>query len=97
MSEKLTSLPLWGQLGCYVPSSVGVCPECGGEIIARAMSHELETGRPIASDIELDCLTDLKEAHLDRNTHRWHQSDWRPVRDAVIKWTKADDNQERSP
>ena len=69
--------------GCYIPKGVAVCPECGGELHARSMSWEQATGRPIAADIEIGCVADP-----DLN-HRFWQSDWQPVRDAIAKWVKA--------
>jgi hypothetical protein len=77
---------LWHGGGVYVPRSVAVCPECRGELTARAMEWDTETGQPSAVGIEIDCLNFLVH---DGVGHRWHQSDWQPVRDAVAKWCKA--------
>lgn len=82
---------LWGGTRCYVPRSVAVCPECGGELAAHAMSMIAATGQPVASAIEIECLTDLDGRGETKNGlgHRWFQSDWKPVRDAVAKWSGA--------
>jgi len=77
---------LWkGARNCYVPKEVAVCPECGGELAARSMSNEVDTGRPIASAIEFDCMNDCRGGI----SHRWYQSTWQPIRDAVTVWSGA--------
>lgn len=83
--------PLWQSesnpdgRGIYVPKCVATCPECQGELQARSMSWEQETGRPIAEAIELDCVDYL--SHDSR--HSFTQDKWQPVRDAVAKWCDA--------
>jgi hypothetical protein len=76
---------LWHGTGCYVPNSVAVCPECGGELAARSMQWDEETGQPDAAAIEIDCIDYLSHYH----GHNWHQSSWQPVRDAIAKWCKS--------
>lgn len=81
--------PLWGMSSVvYVPESVAVCPECGGELTASNM-HAKSNGRPIAADIEIMCRMDADEPHA--KIHRHHQDKWQPVRDAVAKWCDAGD------
>lgn len=72
--------------GCYVPREVAICPECEGELAARCIEHEVATGRPIATGIEVDCMNDLRDGKAG---HRWYQSDWQPVRDVIAKWCDA--------
>lgn len=84
--------PLWsvegGQVrGVYVPAKVAVCPDCGEELIAQSLAWTSE-GRPVASDIEIDCLSSVRDGQHEA-THRNRQSDWQPVRDAVAKWCDA--------
>lgn len=78
--------PLWHGSGCYIPTTVAVCPECGGELYAKSLSWWAETGQPSANSIDIHCREDP-----DLN-HRWHQSDWQPVRDAIAKWSGATTN-----
>lgn len=86
--------PLWqyegqsDQRGVYVPQEVAVCPECDGELIARAMEWESETGRPVATGIELECRRELAEEPTD-TSHRWTQDRWQRVRDSVATWCGA--------
>jgi len=85
------TFPLWqyegnaDPRGVYVPDIVAICPECRGELVARAMAWEKD-GRPIAAAIELDCMNDLRDG---KPCHKWHQSDWQPARDAVAAWCDA--------
>jgi hypothetical protein len=79
------STALWHGKGCFVPKDIAVCPECGSELSARAMAWDSETGQPHAESIEIDCQYDADGEHW----HRWHQSDWQRVRDAITKWSKA--------
>lgn len=75
--------PLTHGSGCYVPREVAECPECGGELHARAMQWDAETGVPDAESIDLDCIADRA------CRHRWWQSDWQPVLDKIRKWSGA--------
>lgn len=75
--------PLSHGSGCYVPREVAECPECGGELTARSMQWDEQTGVPSAADIDVQCVNDP-----DCN-HRWWQSDWQPVLDAIRRWSKA--------
>jgi len=89
--------PLWigiGSIrehrGLYVPDAIGKCPECGESLIADCMEHELESGRPVATGIELHCKTFLGDDIEDvRTLHKFRQSDWQDVRDRVVKWCDA--------
>lgn len=74
---------LWHGSGAYVPREVAECPECGGELYAKAMAYVEETGQPVGTGIDIGCV---KDPNLN---HRWHQSDWQPVVDAIRKWSKA--------
>ncbi len=80
-----TTKALWNGTGCYIPKTVAVCPECGGELTARSMQWDAETGRPDAAAIDIECLDYL--SHM--SGHRWHQSDWQPIRDTIAKWCDA--------
>ncbi len=83
--EPLVGRALWHGVGCYVPPGVAVCPECGLELTARALGYVAATGRPIAASIEIECLGDMNGLQ----SHRWYQSEWQPVRDAIVKWCDA--------
>lgn len=82
---SMEAKPCWGGSGCYVPGSVAVCPECGGELTARSMQWDAATGQPDATAIDIDCVDYLSHQHA----HAWHQSQWQPVRDAIAKWCAA--------
>lgn len=58
------------------------CPECGGVVLVSVESW----GEPSMSPCEIafDCHNDDRAAR-----HRWHQSDWQPVKDAAHRWAKA--------
>ena len=79
-AAKVASRPLWRQdpgaagSGCYVPRIVAECPECGSTLTAECTEHEVDTGRPIATGIEVVC--DARESR-----HRWHQRDGKPERE----------------
>jgi DNA-directed RNA polymerase subunit RPC12/RpoP len=85
--------PLWTgtigeKRGLYVPDEVAKCPECKSSLIAECIEHEAETGRPVATGIELDCIQFLSDS-MYGSAHSYRQSDWQPVRDAVVKWCDA--------
>lgn len=86
--------PLWklkdDQRGLYVPQNVALCPECGDDLIARSMEWEQESGRPVATGIEIECVSFLRES-LDQsaNAHEFRQCDWQGVRDKIAKWCSA--------
>ena len=69
--------------GCYTPKTIAICPECDGELYARSFAWDEETGRPIGSALDINCREDPEL------NHRWHQSDWQPVIDAIRKWCNA--------
>ena len=83
-----------------VPKEIAVCPECGGELYAQACEYETETGIPTECGIELSCEKDdeaMARWEKDKTglpmsefgVHRWWQSDWQPVIDAVTKWARS--------
>lgn len=87
--------PLWIGLGSiregrglYVPESVARCPECASGLIAECCEHEIATGRPVATGIELTCQVFLGDRDNDTG-HSFSQDKWQPVRDAVVKWCDA--------
>lgn len=76
--------------GVYVPDNIGKCPECGDGLIATCYEHEVDSGRPVATGIDLECLCFLRDdAEGKRDRHKYQQSNWQPVRDAVAKWCDA--------
>lgn len=87
--------PLWagtkgGQKGLYVPDNIGKCPECSMSLIATCYEWQADNGRPVATGIELTCISHISEEGRDkRECHRNEQSMWQPVRDAVVKWCDA--------
>jgi hypothetical protein len=82
--------PLWGKgPGIYLPTGIAKCPECGHELIAQCLEHEAETGRPVATGIELDCLSFIRDGGFEKTMHSYSQDKWQPVRDAVVKWCDA--------
>jgi len=78
------SKPLHYGTEAGVPTHVAICPECGSALYARASAWREEDGVPLASAIEFDCIVDADEVQ-----HRYWQSDWQPVRDAIAKWCGA--------
>lgn len=80
--------PLWGLAsGAYVPMAVAKCPECGSELVAQCLQTD-GAGRPVATGIEIDCLSAVREGAFEVN-HTWTQDKWQPVRDSVAKWCDA--------
>ena len=77
--------PLWHGTISAVPINIAKCPECGGELTARSMQWDAETGQPDATAIEIDRIDGPSHCDL----HRWHQSDWQPVRDEISMWCGA--------
>ncbi len=76
-------MPLWHGSGCYVPRAIAACPECSGEIYAKSLAWDEDTGQPLAEGLDFGCVSDP-----DCN-HSWRQSDWQPVVDSVRKWCNA--------
>ena len=74
--------------GLYVPDQVAKCHECGDGLIAECNEHETQTGRPVATGIEIACLCHMRAGSFEVN-HKWSQDKWQPVRDAVSKWCDA--------
>lgn len=84
---------LWHGKSCEVPKDVAVCPECGGELYVYCHGWHTDTGQPIAADLQINCEVEewILEDDEDAETgHKWWQSDWQPVRDAIVKWSMAD-------
>lgn len=88
--------PLWdipesirNKRGLYLPDSVAKCPECGDSLTADCTAWETESGRPIATAIEVHCVSEMREPLAFLPLHNWRQSDWQLVRDAVAKWCDA--------
>lgn len=75
--------PAWFGARWNVPPDVATCPECGAKLTAQAMAWDELTGQPIGSDLQVDCVKDINMRH------RWWQSDWQPVLDAIRKWCDA--------
>lgn len=79
---------LWGGKSCDVPVSVAVCPECGHKLHVYCWSWVEETGQPYGSDLQIEC------SHFDTfddesDWHRYHQSEWQDVVDAIRTWAGA--------
>lgn len=68
---------------CLVPHEVANCPECGGQLVAQSYEYEVAGGTPTIGGVVVDC--DLDPDYK----HRYYQSDWQPVLDAVLKWCGA--------
>ena len=87
---KCEQPPLWMNSlarpsGVYVATGTACCPECGSGLIAECLEHEVESGRPVATGIELHCITDME----GRLRHSYQQHLWQPMRDRVVKWCDA--------
>lgn len=83
--------PLWVGIGSirenrgiYISDKVAVCPECGASLIAECHEHESESGRPVATGIELFCIKEM-----EGKFHGFQQNLWQPVRDVVVKLCDA--------
>lgn len=85
---------LWGGKSCLLPRSVRLCPECGHQLYLNCDSWDADTGQPF--EVSVDCCNeewfgddepDSKE--FPRHCHRYWQSDWQSVRDAVNRWAKV--------
>lgn len=81
---------LWHGKSCEVPKEVAVCPECGGELYVYCHGWHTDTGQPIAADLQIDCENEKVFDEDDGFEHRWFQSDWQSIKDAVVKWSMAD-------
>ncbi len=81
---------------CEVPRFVAICPECQSTIYVEVTEWDTDTKRATYCGIDLNCnaeeqaLMDWEQAEdgtpFSEVAHRWHQSEWQPVRDAVAKW-----------
>ena len=87
-----------------VPESVAVCPECGSKLYAQCEAWVSDTGQPCRDGVSVSCYREeaaIDEWEQDQDigedddrsyyevAHRWFQSDWQPVIDAVCKWANA--------
>lgn len=65
------------------------CPECGGTLLVDVTEWESETGRPTECGVEIDCQhNNYGDEEEDGFDHRWWQSDWMPVLDALSAWAR---------
>lgn len=71
---------------CLIPKSVAVCPECGGRLDAECIEWGAEDGKPSTSGLYIDCRKDRR-----RMEHKYWQSDWQSIVDAIGKWCGAED------
>lgn len=75
-----------------VPRTIAECPECGGGLCVVANAWDEETGQPTGSALQIECEHDDPESDDESLEHRWWQSDWQPVVDAVRKWCGASED-----
>jgi len=85
-SDLLSDALLFGG-NCAIPNDVATCPECPGNLYAHCVEWDSETGRPTTTGVQVDCCNE------DEPTcpHKFWQSNWQPVIDAVNEWAKAVD------
>jgi hypothetical protein len=69
---------------CPVPKTVAVCPECGGALHVESIEWIEETGIPTSGGLSVDCENEENERH------RYWQSDWQSIINAVEKWCGAE-------
>lgn len=62
-----------------VPEAVARCPECNARVWVTAQVVDAKTLDLL--EVDVDCIHDARK--MD---HRYRQSDWQPVRDAVNQW-----------
>lgn len=77
---------LFGGGTCDIPPDVATCPECGSKMYAECVEWDMETGTPTTTGIMVNCVADDEEME-----HRYWQSDWQPIIDAVNEWAGAVD------
>jgi len=82
--EYQCSALLYGK-SSLVPHKVAVCPECGAQLFAESTEWASESGEPSKGGLVIDCVDD---ANFE---HRYWQSDWQSVVDAIAKWCGATD------
>lgn len=82
---------LWGGKSCDVPRAVAVCLECGHSLHVSCNAWDEETGQPHGADLQIDCENEkwFDDDEDKGFEHRWFQSDWQSVVDAVRKWADA--------
>ena len=85
--STLNRPPLYRGGEASVPREIAVCPECQGSLTARSQEWEIDTGRPNAAALAVDC--DADTGRDEEWNHSYWQSDWQPVIDAVAKWCDA--------
>lgn len=83
---ELHSQGVFGSRVSEIPGSISACPECGGKLFAEAIDHIIESGAPTTGGLNVGCIADD-----DVMMHRYWQSDWQPVVDAVAKWCGAEE------
>lgn len=80
-AQRLFWKSLQGSGWRSVPTSIAECPECSKTIVVMSHAFYEETDQPIGSALQIECI--------DERCHRYWQSDWQPVVDAVRKWCGA--------
>ena len=75
-----------------LPPEIAICPECGANLYVYSHEWVDETGQPIATGLQVDCM--LEYDTDNEYMHRFHQSDWQPVIDAIRKWCGAISDEE---
>jgi hypothetical protein len=68
---------------CTVPKKIAVCPECGGRLCAESCEWAEETGIPTTGGLYVGCM------HENRLQHKFWQSDWQKIINAIEKWCGA--------
>lgn len=81
---------LWGGKSCDVPVGVAVCPECGNKLYVYCWSWVEETGQPYGDELQIDCENiSMYDSENDDDHHKYRQSDWQGVVDAIRTWAGA--------
>ncbi len=68
---------------CRVPREVAICPECESTLHVYNQAWCLISGRPIATELQIDCVKEYVARH------RRYQSDWQEIIDVVSKWANV--------
>lgn len=69
---------------CLVPTDICTCPECGAPLWVESIEWNEETGAPTKGGLNVDCTEDKA------GEHRYWQSDWQEIVDAVERWCDAE-------
>lgn len=75
-----------------VPDDIASCPECGGKLTVCSNANHVESGKPIADALCIDCENEDEDWDEDEDRecpHRHRQSDWQPVVDKIRQWAGA--------